>query len=366
MTETSTPDTSVPAPDPSARGAGPSVADLRIGLVGYGGAGRGIHARLARAAGFRVTDVVVRSPERIVEAQSDWPEVRIHADLDSLVGSRRHYDAMVVASPSALHEEHVSTALRAGIPVLVDKPAALTAEGAQSLVDLARSTGTPFTVFQNRRWDPEQLTLRGVLDSGELGTVHRFERRWERWRPVPQDRWKERDTVGGGLLLDLGAHLVDSATQLFGTVESVYAELRALTTPAEDDIFLSLHHVAREGERGVVSHLSAGSVVGAPGPRTRVLGDRGAYVVTTFESDASPFEEMDAGAPEGSEGWIARGRDRSPVPRAAGGHEDFYPAVERWLRAAGPVPVDPADTVRTARVLDAARASAASGERVRL
>ncbi|MEP7764204.1 Gfo/Idh/MocA family oxidoreductase [Sanguibacter sp. 25GB23B1] len=341
-------------------------AGLRIGLVGYGGAGRGIHARLARDAGCLVTDVVVRSPERIVQAEADWPGVRIHEDVSSLVRSQEHYDLMVVASPSTLHEEHVTQALEARVPVLVDKPAALTAGGAQALVDLAQSTGTPFTVFQNRRWDPEQLTLRSVIDSGELGTVHRFERRWERWRPVPQNRWKERDTVGGGLLLDLGAHLVDSAAQLFGPVASVYAELRSLTTPAEDDVFLSLHHTARPGERGVVSHLSAGSVVGAPGPRTRVFGDGGAYVVTTFEADASPFEEMDAHAPAGSEGWIARGRERTPVPRTPGGHGDFYPAVERWVRGTGPVPVEPADTVRTARVLDAARRSAATGERVHL
>lgn len=366
MTDTHAPDSAAGTTDRRDGAGGPTAPGLRVGLVGYGGAGRGIHARLARAAGARVTDVVVRSPDRIGQAQADWPGIVVHDDVEALVGARARYDLMVVASPSALHEEHVSRALHAGIPVLVDKPAALTADGAQALVDLAAATGTQFTVFQNRRWDPEQLTLRGVLDSGELGTVHRFERRWERWRPVPQDRWKERDTVGGGLLLDLGAHLVDSATQLFGPVESVYAELRALTTPAEDDIFLSLRHAAGAGERGVVSHLAAGSVVGAPGPRTRVLGDRGAYVVTTFEADASPFEEMDAGAPEGSEGWVARGRDRVAVRRASGGHEDFYPAVERWLRGVGPVPVDPADTVRTARVLDAARVSAASGERVRL
>lgn len=222
-------------------------------------------------------------------------------------------------------------------------------------------------MFQNRRWDPEQLTLRAVLRAGDLGTVHRFERRWERWRPVPQDRWKENDPVGGGLLLDLGTHLVDSATQLFGPVESVYAELRSLTTPAEDDVFLSLFHAPQSpGGLGVISHLSAGAVVGAPGPRTRVLGSRGAYVVTTFEAESSPFGEMDTDAPEGAEGWLAHGSERTPVPSAPGGHGDFYPAVERWLHESGPVPVDPADTVATARVLDAARRSAATGERVQL
>ena len=345
----------------------PTDDRLRVGLVGYGGAGRGIHARLLRAAGYLVTVVATRSPDRRAQAREDWPGVRVVDDLDELLDARDAYDLVVLASPTPVHEEQAAVVLGAGVPLLLDKPVALTADGAQALVDLAEAGAVPFTVFQNRRWDPEQLTLRAVLDSGEIGPVHRLERRWERFRPEPLDRWKENDPIGGGLLLDLGTHLVDSAVQLFGPVTSVYAELRALSTPTEDDLFLSVQHASTEAgygrAGGVVSHLSAGSVVGAPGPRTRVLGARGAYVVTTFENDASPFERMDDDAPPGSEGWIARGRERTFVPRASGGHEDFYPAVARWLLAGAPVPVDPRETVHTARVLDTARVSAATGER---
>jgi predicted dehydrogenase len=186
--------------------------------------------------------------------------------------------------------------------------------------------------------------------------VHRFERRWERWRPVPKDRWKENAVgEGGGLLLDLGAHLVDSAVQLFGPVASVYAELRSITTPTEDDVFLALRH-----RGGTTSHLWAGGLVGAPGPRTRVLGDRAAYLVTQFEGEATPFAAMDPGP--GSEGWLVRGDEVQPVTRAPGGHEDYYRVVGDWLQRGGPVPVDPRDAVATARVLDAARRSARSGE----
>ncbi|OCI30944.1 Gfo/Idh/MocA family protein [Oerskovia enterophila] len=334
----------------------------RVGLVGYGGAGRGIHARLAREAGLQVTAVVARDPGRRAEAEQDWPGVHLHDDLAGLLADRGTCDVVVVASPSALHAEHAAQVSAAGVPFVLDKPIALDGTQAAEVVAVAAAAGTPFTVFQNRRWDPEQLTLEAVLASGELGEVHTFERRWERWRPVPQQRWKENDPVGGGLLLDLGPHLVDSATQLFGPVRSVYAELRALTTPTEDDVFLTLHHEGHQG-REVVSRLWAASVVGAPGPRTRVLGTAGAYVVTTFENDASPFEVFDDAAPEGTEGWITRGRERTPVPRAPGGHADFYRAVAAWL-AGGPAPVDPADSVRTAHVLDVARESARSGRRL--
>jgi predicted dehydrogenase len=335
----------------------------RIGLVGYGGAGRGIHARLAREAGLVVTAVVARDPGRRAAAQEEWPGVHLHDDLAGMLGDAGAYDVVVIASPSGLHAEHAAQVSAAGVPFVLDKPIALDGAQAAQVVATAAAAGTPFTVFQNRRWDPEQLTLEAVLATGELGRVHTFERRWERWRPVPQQRWKENDPVGGGLLLDLGPHLVDSATQLFGPVRSVYAELRAHTTPTEDDVFLTLHHEPTADGHDVVSRLWAASVVGAPGPRTRVLGDAGAYVVTTFENDASPFEVFDDAAPHGTEGWITRGRERTPVPRAPGGHADFYRAVIAWLDG-GPAPVDPADAVRTARVLDTARVSARTGRRL--
>lgn len=329
---------------------------LRAAVVGYGDSGRGIHGRLLRAAGHAVGAVVTRSPERAAQARADWPGVRVHEDLAGLLAAPEPVDVLVVASPSGLHVEHVLAAVAAGVPVVVDKPLALDVPGARRAVEAAEAAGVPLTVFQNRRWDPEQLTLAGLLADGALGTVHRFERRWERWRPVPKDRWKENAVgEGGGLLLDLGAHLVDSAVQLFGPVSSVYAELRALTTPTEDDVFLALQHTA-----GVTSHLWAGGLVGAPGPRTRVLGNRAAYLVTQFEGEASPFAGMDPGP--GHEGWLVRGAEATPVPRAPGGHEDYYRVVGRWLRAGGAAPVEPRDAVATAAVLDAARRSAAAGQ----
>ncbi|MDQ0426751.1 Gfo/Idh/MocA family protein [Cellulomonas iranensis] len=339
---------------------------LRIGLVGYGGAGRGIHARLARATGQRVVAVVTRN--RGEQVVADWPGAHVVPDVEALLALRDELDLVVVASPTGDHAAHVRAALDADVAVLVDKPLATTRVQAAALVRLAQERGGRLTVFQNRRWDPEQLTLRALLDAGELGRVHRFERRWERYRPEPQHRWKEQDAVAGGLLLDLGAHLVDSAVQLFGPVRRVHAELRALTTPALDDVFLALEHAADADGHHVVSHLWAGGLVGAPGPRTRVLGERGAYLVTSFEGEPTPFAVLDdaldaqRGPDEPAhEGWLVRGAERTPVPRAPGGHEDVYRAIQAWLRADGPVPVDPADAVATARVLDAARVAAETG-----
>ncbi len=336
----------------------------RFALIGYGGAGRGIHARLIREAGLVVTAVVARNPERRAAAEQDWPGAQIFDDLDSLLAAPDQYDVIVVASPSGLHMEHATAIIEAGLPFVIDKPLALTAEQSAEVHELAKQADVPFTVFHNRRWDEEQLTLKSLINSGELGKIHTFERRWERWRPVPLERWKENDPVAGGLLLDLGTHLVDSATQLFGRVQSVYAELRNLTTPTEDDVFLTLHHEPDQDGNKVISRLWGAAVVGAPGPRTRVLGTRGAYLVTSFEGEATPFAMMDEGADADTEGWLVHGSERKPVKRAPGGHADFYRAVDSWLRGSGPIPVDPADAVRTAEVLDAARLSSREGRRV--
>lgn len=347
------------------------MESLRVGLVGYGGAGWGIHARLLREAHQRVTHVVTR--HRAAQVREDWPRAVVVPDVPALLEHVGELDLVVVASPTGDHVEHVLAALGTGVHVLVDKPLATTTAEAERLVDASLHAGGRLTVFQNRRWDSEQLALRSLLEAGTLGRVHRFERRWERFRPVPQDRWKENDRDAGGLLLDLGAHLVDSAVQLFGPVRSVYAELAARSTPAIDDVFLALVHDEHGGGPGVVSHLQAGSVVGAPGPRTRVLGDAAAYLVTSFEGEPTPFAVLDDAYEEGRrpgepehEGWLVRGSERSPVPMPPGGHVDLYREAVRWVVDGGPPPVDPADAVRTARVLDAARTSAAEGVVVRL
>lgn len=337
---------------------------LRVGIVGYGDAGRGIHARLLRAAGHQVTHVVVRNPDRSAAARADWPGVVVLPDVAALVQHAGDLDLVVVASPTGHHVDNALALIAGGLALVVDKPLAPDSAGAATLVRAAAAGAVPLTVFQNRRWDSEQLTLRAMLAAGTLGTVHRFERRWERWRPVPKNRWKENDPIAGGLLLDLGAHLVDSAVQLFGPVTSVYAEIRAITTPTPDDVFLALHHTG-----GVVSHLWAGGLAGAPGPRTRVLGSAGAYLVTSFEGEPTPFGELDeaaAGGVEGHEGWLVHGPDRVPVPRVSGGHVDFYTAAGRWILGGGPVPVDPQDAVRTAQALEAAVVSAREGRVVRL
>jgi predicted dehydrogenase len=334
------------------------VTRARVALVGYGDAGRSIHAPLLREAGLEVATVMTRNPERVAAVREELPGAEVAGDLEQVLGTGP--DLVVLASPSGVHAEQALACVAAGVPVVVDKPLATDAATALHVVEAAEAAGVPLTVFQNRRWDGENLTLRRLLGGGALGDVIRLERRWERWRPVPKDRWREKATPaeGGGLLLDLGTHLVDSAVWLLGPVTAVYAEVAARTTPAEDDVFLSCTHAC-----GARSHLGALSLAAAPGPRTRVLGTRAAYVATSFEAEPSAFADFADAAREHS-GWLVTGAERTPVPRAPGGPADLYREVARALAEgtgqAG-MPVQPRDAVHVLEVLDAARLSA--GER---
>lgn len=336
------------------------VPAIAVGLAGYGSSGRGIHAPLITQAGMTIAAVSTADPQRSKQVRADLPGARVVADLDALL-ALEDLDLVVLATPSGIHASQAHECINAAMAVVVDKPLATDATQAWEVVEAARSAGVALTVFQNRRFDPEHVAAREAVRSGQLGEVFRHEFRWERWRPTPKDRWRENAsaTDGGGILLDLLSHMVDSAVDLFGPIDTVHAEVAARTTVAEDDVFLACRHTS-----GVLSHLGATSVSAAPGPRVRILGRQGAFLLNQFEDDGTDIYPDLANADDEHCGWIYQGQERTPVTRPAVGQLDFYRGVARALAAHDPqtaMPVDPYDAVHTLAVIDAARASAARG-----
>ena len=336
---------------------------VRVGLAGFASAGQGIHAPLIRAAGLELAAIATANPERVEQARAAFPDAEIVPDLDALL-QLDGLDVVVLATPSGLHADQARQVIDAGVPVVVDKPLATNASDALAVLDAARHAGVPLTVFQNRRYDAEHVTMRNVVRSGRLGEVLRAEIRWERWRPIPKERWRETapPAEGGGIMLDLQTHTVDAAVDLLGPVESVYAEVFSRTTVAEDDAFLACRH-----ESGSVSHLATSSVAAAPGPRVRVLGRAGAFVLNAFERDLDIYPDLHTD--DEHCGWIYDGAERTPARRSDSSQVDFYRQVAAALRAddvQAAMPVDPRDAVHTLAVIDAARASAGSGTAVRV
>lgn len=337
---------------------------MRIALAGYA-YGRTLHGPLIKKAGGQVVAVATSNPERAAQAEQDWPGVEVAPDLTALLefAPRLEVDAIVLATPTGDHAEHVRQVLEAGLACVCDKPLTVDAESSAELVELSRRRGVPLTVFHNRRWDSGPVALRAAVEAGVLGELRRFEFRWERWRPEPKKRWREEASWrdGGGVLLDLGAHIIDTAVQFLGPVTSVYAQVQSLTTPADDDVWLTCRH----GENAV-SVLTASSFVPAAGPRLRAVGTTAGYL---FDGDPDGGSFPDLADAPGAAGWIVAGEERRPAELPASyaehGDAEFYVRLRRALEIdaadyegrQAAMPVDPADAVHVARVMDAARVS---------
>jgi predicted dehydrogenase len=339
-------------------------APVRIGLAGYGLGGRYFHAPLiASAANCEFLGVVTTSPERRRQVAEDLG-LPAFASLKDLASAGA--EAVAISTPAATHVTLTQQVLRLGLAVVCDKPFAPDAEAARATVRLAEQLEVPITVYQNRRWDSDFLTVRELLSQGALGTLTVFESRFERFRPESGP-----SPAGGGTLLDFGSHLVDQALVLGGPVTGVYAEMHYRADPdgLDDDVFIALAH-----EGGVRSHLWGSRRQGSPGPRFRVAGTKGAYVIQDVDgqeaqlrSGGFPAISGDQWGTEPPERWghLLRGDVSEPVPSARGSWDLFYPAFAAAVRGERPVPVDPWDAVASAAVLDAARASARIAQVVR-
>lgn len=337
---------------------------IGVGLLGYGLAGRSFHAPLIRAVeGLRLQAVVTRDPERAEQARRENPGARIAGDVAAVMGEPS-IDLVVVATPNRLHVPQGIAALEAGRHVVVDKPIATGSAEAERLVAAARRTGRLLTVYQNRRWDGDFLTVRRLLDEGTLGRIDSFESRFEGYQPVVGG-WRDLPEEAGGPLHDLGAHLVDQAVQLLGPVRAVYAELemRRPETRVPDSVFLSLTHASGARSRLWSSHVSV-----ELGPRFLVRGLAGEYVKSG--RDPQEPQAIDGLGPE-DPGWGLEPEERwgtmrlpgaTPaerrVPTARGAYQRFYELLRDAIADGGPPPVDPADAIAVLRVLEAAVVSA--------
>ncbi|MGH3242806.1 MAG: Gfo/Idh/MocA family oxidoreductase [Spirillospora sp.] len=339
--------------------------DLRVALIGYGTGGSVFHAPLiASVPGLRLAAVVTGDPGRRAAVRERYPDAEIVDDADRLWGTSGEYDLVVVTAPNRQHVPLARTALTSGLPVVVDKPVAASAADARSLAALSAVRGLPVFPFHNRRWDGDFQSARRLIGSDALGGVLRFESRFERWRPEAGTGWKEstdpRDA--GGILFDLGSHLIDQAVTLFGRPGTVYAEIetRRPGAVAPDDVFVALSHPG-----GVRSHLWMSATAAQLGPRFRVLGSRASYTVPGMDVQE---EQLRAGltpgdpgyglAPPGSYGVLGTPGDERPEPTLPGAYQDFYASVARALTGDGPPPVTLADAITGLEVVEAAARSA--------
>jgi scyllo-inositol 2-dehydrogenase (NADP+) len=309
----------------------------------------------------------LRPVVRKLGIQNDFPGVRVVASAEELLADPA-VELVVVAAPNAVHHALAAAALRAGRHVVVDKPFALATADADELIALAAAEGRRLSVFHNRRWDGDFLTVRRVLEAGALGEVAELVSRYDRFRPAPRGSWKEAAVPGSGVLWDLGPHLVDQAVALFGPPQTVWADV-GVQRPGVEAVDYA-HLVLGYGRLRVLLH--AAMLVRDPGPRFEVHGDRGSLVTWGLD----PQEQaLRAGGRPGDPGWgsvppdrqgtltveVAGLEVRGRLAGVPGDYGAFYAAMAAAVAGEGPVPVAAAEARDTVAVIELALQSSRGG-----
>jgi scyllo-inositol 2-dehydrogenase (NADP+) len=330
-----------------------------VGLLGYGTAGSIFHAPVIKAVPHLRISAVMTS--RVEQVARDLPGVVAVATPEQIFDDPA-LELVVIATPNPTHAELAQRALRAGKHVVIDKPMTTSSADADALIDLAQERGRLLSVYQNRRWDGDFLTVRRCIDEGRVGQVYAYEARYDRFRPAIKPGWRERPAPGSGLLFDLGAHLIDQALVLFGMPDTVAADVLFQRPDALVDDYFSVT-LAYSNRRAI---LGASTLVAQPGPHFAVHGDAGSFVKYGMDPQEA---DLKLGKAVSAEGW---GRDdpahfgtlvtaagvREVVPTSAGSYANFYAGIAAAIIEGAPLPVSAAQGRDVIRVIELARRSA--------
>lgn len=343
---------------------------IGVGVVGFGLAGKVFHAAVVEATpGLAVKCVVQRNGD---DAARAYPQAKCARSVEEMLDNIA-VELAVIATPNYSHFELAKQCLHAQRHVVIDKPFTLTSAEAAELIHLARQKNRLLTVYQNRRWDGDFRTVQQVLAGGELGRLVQFESHYDRFRPEPRrDAWRESGGPGGGMLYDLGSHVIDQTLMLFGAPQTIVASVRMEreNAAADDawDIFLEYQRPHR-----ISALLRCSMTACAAGPRYVLHGTRGSYVKWGIDPQEDQikagmrFDDPRYGEePESAWGelTLCEGGERLRVPTLKGDYRGFYENVRDAVLGKAELAVKPEQAWRTMRLIELARESSAQGRRL--
>jgi scyllo-inositol 2-dehydrogenase (NADP+) len=335
---------------------------VRVGVIGFGLAGRIFHTAVVSATpGLHLAAIVKPTGD---QAKAAYPHVPCYRSLDEMLDDKSIH-LVVVATPSDNHYQIAEECLSAGRNVVIDKPFTLTSLEAAGLIRLAREHKLLLSAYQNRRWDGDFVTVKNILSSGELGRLVSYESHFDRFRPEPRlEVWRESGGPGGGTLFDLGTHLIDQATTLFGTPTSITASVRIDRDHARVDDAFDIR-LSYEGEHALTVKLSASSIACIQGARFTLHGMRGSYLKFGLDpqeqqiKDGLGFDSPGFGDDPESEWGTMKILDEAPrrIPTERGDYRGYYANVRDALLGKSPLAVTAEQAWRTTRLVELARQS---------
>jgi scyllo-inositol 2-dehydrogenase (NADP+) len=343
---------------------------IRAAVIGFGLGGRVFHTAFIHAVpGLELAAIVQRHGD---QAAAAYPNAKIYRSVEEMLADES-IQLVAVTTPNDSHYSLGRQSLLAGKHVVIDKPFCLTSTEAADLVAIARQNKLLLSAYQNRRWDGDFRTVRDLVSRAVLGRLVVFESHYDRFRQEPSAKtWKEgSNSPGGGLLYDLGSHIIDQALALFGVPEAIAADIRierdVVSTDDAFDIRLAYPRLTVWLRSTMTAAIS--------GPRFTLHGTQGSYVKFGLDPQEPAIE---AGIEIGSPGWgeepesawgllrLAQGSERgivseTRVPTEAGDYRGYYANVRDAILGAAPLAVSGVDAWRTARIIELARQSSAEG-----
>ncbi|OON40411.1 oxidoreductase [Izhakiella australiensis] len=327
---------------------------IRVGLVGYGFASKTFHAPLI--AGTAEMELAAVSSSDAAKVHADWPSVKVVADPQTLFDDPS-LQVIVIPTPNDTHFPLAKAALNAGKHVVVDKPFTVTLSQAHELNALAQSKGLLLSVFHNRRWDSDFLTVKNLLAEGTLGEIRYFESHFDRFRPEVRQRWREQKGAGSGIWYDLGPHLLDQALQLFGSPVAINVDMTELRPGAQTTDYF--HAVLIYPQKRVVLHASM--MVAAESARYQLHGTRGSYIKygldpqeDSLKSGARPPQQewgydMRDGVLTLTEGETMVEKSLLTIP---GNYPAYYAAIRDAVRGEGANPVSADEAIQVMELIE--------------
>ncbi|WP_262690040.1 oxidoreductase [Kordiimonas aestuarii] len=345
--------------------SGDNIVPIGVGVIGFGLSARVFHLPFIDAV--PEFELAAISTSQKDEASGSWPNASVFADAQQVI-AHPDVDLIIITAPNDAHFSLAKQALVAGKHVLLEKPFVTNVGDGEELVKLAQQSGCILSVFHNRRWDGDFLTVKKLLSDGTLGKIRFFETHFDRFRPNVRDTWRERGGEGSGILFDLGSHLIDQTVVLFGMPRAVTAQVTARRDNAKtDDMFrLSFHY------DDMLAVLVSSPFCAGPNLRFKVEGEAGSYVKYGLDPQE---ERLRAGLRPVEAGWaeetadaygtIYTGHgDTKPCPTEVGGYDQFFHGLANAVNGGGPPPVAGREALAVIQLIEVARRSATLGQTV--